>query len=110
MADVSVVMEKLRSFETPNDLAEFFQGYGIKARPRNARMCPITKFVMEETRLRLQHVATYVEHLAVYNCQESELEEAYAHSGAMIDFIEMYDAGQFPSLIEEGYEWQRRLD
>lgn len=49
MADLNVVMEKLHSFETADDLAEFFRGYGIKAVPCNAKECVISRSIMEET-------------------------------------------------------------
>ncbi len=104
MADITVIMDKLNSFETSIDLALFFQGYGIKAWPRNARLCPISKFVMAETDEEWS-VSTRSHEIVIYDdADELQVMDRYEHSSAMVDFVDLYDRGYFPSLIEEGYK------
>jgi hypothetical protein len=103
MADFGVVVDKLQSFETADDLADFFRGYGIIAQPRNSRACAISKFVTEET--GLEGVATSMGSLTVYEDEEETIQtEHVTHTDAMRDFVDRYDKGYYPDLIEAGYE------
>lgn len=103
MADFGVVVDKLQSFETADDLADFFRGYGIVAQPQNARACAISKFVTEET--GLDGVTTSMSSLTVYKDEEETMiSEHVIHTNAMEEFVEKYDKGYYPELIEKGYE------
>jgi hypothetical protein len=99
--DINVVMEKLFSFETADDLADYFHDYGIVARPRNAMECPISTFVAAETGIK--NVVTTNCSLRVENSQGEQL-IVFPHSDAMNDFVERYDKGFYSYLVETGYE------
>lgn len=102
MADTSVVFDKLNGFETDDDLADFFRGYGIKAQPSNARSCAISQFVRMETGLP---VSTSVSSVTVWtDLDESDLAYYGQLTSAMESFIKKYDQGAYPDLVEEGYE------
>lgn len=99
MVDISVVMDKLHSFKTVEDLAEFFRGYSIKAIPRKARECIITKFIMEET--GLEKVATGHATIIII-LDEGSIQ--IKNTEVMCQFIEWYDSFGYPDLIEEEYK------
>lgn len=104
MADFDVVIEKLHSFETADELAEFFQGYGIKAQPKKARSCAITKFVMEET--GLEDVLTTGSHVSVLRrdvlTMDVLIEAKENNTPAMAHFVYKFDTNQYPDLVEPG--------
>lgn len=110
MADLSVVMDKLQGFETAEDLADFFRGYGIKAQPRNARMCAISQFVVEET--GLEGIVTNTECVTHYMEDDGnedydyEYQAIYSspHTQAMEEFVKNYDRGYYPDLVTPGCE------
>lgn len=101
MADISVVADKLQGFESADDLAEFFRGYGIIAQPMNARACAITKFVEVETGEK--NVITTTTAVII---EDEDGEEIYSlrNTEAMAAFIKAYDTGTYPDLIEAGFE------
>lgn len=101
MVELSVVMEKLCNFETADSLAEYFHGCGILAQPRNARFCPIAQFVTMET--GLSGVVVNANTVRVEN-EDGEQLVVHPNSDAMTDFVERYDRGHYPDLIEAGYE------
>lgn len=104
MAELSVVMDKLQSFETPDELADYFRGYGIVAEPRNARTCAISQFVKIETG---QSVTTSMASVCLFADEEqTELLESYEHTGAMEDFVEMFDKGYYPDLVVQDYDFE----
>lgn len=104
--DLNVVIDKLHSFETAADLAEFFRGYGIVAQPRDASACAITKFVMEETGLPFVRTNSFA--IRFYDAEEDydglELLKEFQHTKAMVQFVDNYDRGHYPDLIKPGYE------
>lgn len=102
MTDLSVVIEKLQSFEIADDLADYFRGYGIKATPRNPFACPIAQYVEKET--GLSGVVTGACSVRIENEYGEQL-EVFTHSDAMIDFVERYDKGSYLDLVEEGYDF-----
>lgn len=102
MADLSVVMDKLHGFESSEDLAEFFRGYGIKARPKNSRACAISQFVLEET--GLFNILTDSRSVTHYRDERStEICNKIPHTDAMAEFIGLYDTGCYPDLVEKNY-------
>lgn len=102
MADFSVVIDKLHSFETADDLADFLRGYGIKAQPKRSRSCAITKFVMEET--GLEDVLTTGLHVSVLGRDALTLdvfiETKENNTPAMTHFVYKFDTNQYPDLVE----------
>lgn len=113
MADLNVVMDKLHGFETADDLAEFFRGYGILARPSCATECAISKFIIEEADILQQDITTTQDSVAVFIPMESEgltirstrfTKVDFPNTDAMAEFVERYDAGYYPLLVEKGYE------
>lgn len=105
MADISVVFDKLQGFETADDLAEFFKGYGVKAQPGRARACAISKFVAEETGIMC--VSSDANSICVYDVDGLGIATKVTTllcTEAMSDFIHNYDRCCYPSLIEDGFE------
>lgn len=98
MADFSVVMDKLQSFETADDIAEFFRGYGIKAHPMVARACAISQFVMEET--GEERVSTTHTNVVVFQGYDGGPITG-DNTAAMADFITKYDKGVYEDLINK---------
>lgn len=107
MADIDVVMEKLYSFETADDLADYFKHYGIKAEPHAARHCAISKFVQEETGIK--EVVTSSEDISVYKVVDDgrvSYEKqicAFEHSPAMVEFVRKFDRCDYMDLVDTGY-------
>lgn len=98
--DIDVVMNKLQSLETADELADLFSGYGIKAFPRQPNACAIAQFVKNETGLKIRTNTICTN----YENEEGELiGEYYYHTDAMKDFIRKYDTGLYPDLIDIGY-------
>jgi hypothetical protein len=96
MADFDVVMEKLHSFETADDLAGFFEGYGIKAVPKAASHCAISKFITEETGLYGVTTSTSVRLFE----KGKEIIDPICHTRAMVEFVLKFDVGYYPNLID----------
>jgi hypothetical protein len=106
MADVGVVMEKLHSFETADDIAGYFMDYGIKAEPQKARSCAISQFVEIETGYS---VCTGSNKLFVdleENAVLRGLGDYYKHTPAMAEFVQNYDKGMYPELIVDGFKFK----
>lgn len=99
MADISVVMDKLRSFETADELAEFFRGYGINAKPKSANDCVISRFVKAETGINYVST-TSVNILSYMRYADDETRAEHDMTKVMSDFIYRYDKGEYPDLIE----------
>lgn len=103
MADLSVVMEKLQGFQTPDELADYLHSYGVVAEPRNAKTCAISQFIKTETG---QSVVTSMASVCLFKDEEmTEMLESYSHTGALEDFVEMFDKGYYPNLVVDGYEF-----
>lgn len=103
VADLDVVMEKLQSFETADDLADYFRDYGIVGQPRDAMSCAISKFVVEET--GLGGIVTNMSSVAHYADDEQMQQiDSYVHTSAMRNFVVNFDGGEYPDLIQKGYE------
>lgn len=100
MADFSVVMEKLQGFETADDIAEFFKGYGIRAQPRDAKACAITQFIKEET--GCPHITTSYKSVTVYRDDDwsykGDDSTTVSHTEAMETFVSLFDRFEYPFL------------
>lgn len=101
MADLNIVMEKLQGFDTADALADYFRDYGIIAQPRNARACAIAQFVRVET--GVNGIVINTSALRIED-EDGCVTECIPHTVAMEDFVEKYDRGYYPDLIEAGYE------
>lgn len=102
MADFSVVMDKLQSFETAEDIAEFLKGYGIKARPGKSRYCAISEFVAIETNSPI--VLTSTGMVSTYTNKldgPAELDRRAECTNVMSEFIVKFDQGLYPDLISD---------
>jgi hypothetical protein len=106
MADIDVVMDKLHNFESADDLAEYFEDYGIIARPRHTRSCAIAQFVSIETGRPI----VVAGHALRIEDENGALIEYIRHTEAMAQFVQNYDYGRYPNLIEKGYEVHDSID
>lgn len=118
MADLNVVVEKLQSFETADDLADYFKQYGIKASPQKANACAISVFVEIETG-EVGNIMTSTRELSLretlidddgYEYEVSRAE--FQHSHAMAQFVRKFDSGKYPFLIEDNaqYDYEYNSD
>lgn len=114
MVDISVVVGKLHDFETADAIADYFQHYGIKAMPQEARSCAISQFVQQETGLSSDDVMTTTREVNLQKTVRVESEEgtyefqedvwSMQHTHAMAHFVRNFDLGKYPFLVMEGYE------
>lgn len=102
MADFSVIVGKLHDFETAEDLAEYFRYCEIKAKPRSARECAISKFVESETG-EVGKIVTNNSNVSVRAEGGLGFSECIEHTKAMTDFVRRYDLGFYPELVEDGF-------
>lgn len=107
MADFGIVAEKLMSFESADDLADYLRDYGIKAEPQNARACAISVFVEQETGLTGKIITTTqtLTHDELNDLGYYDTYEQFNHTDAMREFVKAFDKGMYPSLIIDGYEF-----
>src|ERR1051325_6328140 len=114
MADFDVVVDKLHSLESADEIADLLRSYGIKAYPQEARSCAISKFVEMETG-KVGRIITSTECITVnevigplsdyvYDVYE-QTTEMISHSPAMHRFVRKFDSGAYPDLIVEGYNY-----
>ncbi len=97
--DIQVVYDKLCSFETAGELAEYFKDLGIRGEQQDSINCPITRFVEMET--GLDNVNTDTEYLTTYTPGGREILFKEPHSDAMVNFVHYFDLGRYPDLIEK---------
>ena len=110
MADFRTVMDKLHSFDSADDLAEFLRGYGVKAEPSNAKACAISKFVEMETDVPSGNITTTTEavtlsvrHVDYDDYEFNEDLDVVFHNEALIEFVRAFDRGAYPDLVVDGY-------
>jgi len=103
MVDINVVYDKLCGFETADELAAFLASQGVKGEPQDATGCAITRFVMMQT--GFDTVSTNTESLLLYGPDGEGLVFNKPHTDAVADFIQGFDHGRYPDLVEPKVEW-----
>lgn len=90
-----VAFEKLAQFTTGEEIAEFFLHEGIKGTRTSVLSCPIATWMTQLTGLRSKVS------IDVRFYEGNEESDYFKSTQAMIEFIELFDHGDFPSLIKD---------
>lgn len=103
--DPIVAWERLKSFETAQDIREFFQNEGIKGIKESLTTCPIASWMHEATKAEIVRVGdvvrVYSKPTESSNFFYLELTGEFEHTWATTNFMEKFDEGQFPELDED---------
>lgn len=114
--DLDVAFDKLAGFETADDIASFLKGYGIRAIPKNRNHCAVSEWMRDITGVE-DVQASGMEVMAHEHMRtETELQQMPAitynefsraafgwkrqHTNAMKEFIQRFDNGAYPDLID----------
>lgn len=105
MIDFDVAFDKLAGLETADEIADLFRQYGIKARRHKSRACAITRWMEDITGL---DIATTEASVAIVRVPIGSTKESLDYSpvesrpttDAMAMFIENFDMGDYPDLVE----------
>jgi hypothetical protein len=88
-----VAMEKLAGFESPDAIAKFLVGEGIKGRQGLANVCPVAQYLRRETgQSCMVRVSTYGPGGLGLNYRTPEVVGV---------FINEFDSSMYPDLDEE---------
>ena len=113
--DIGVLVDKLDGFETSQEIAQFLQSQGITARRRRPDSCAITQWIKQES--DNENIQTYIERDWSGNREFGEIRDGnydvgfdafhgaiYRTSEVVAQFIREFDNGQYPDLIDWGWE------
>lgn len=109
MIDFDVAFDKLASFESAQEIADFLKGYQVKGYRFQAGRCPISRWMSHQTGLivrtgnaRVRAVHYDPDTLVVYGTVETVLKNTIAvkeNTDAMRAFILSFDGAAYPDLI-----------
>ena len=97
--DPSVIMTKLANMEDADAIAEFLQSVGVTGAPHVTDACPISNYLTEETGARIiveQHRWT----VCPTPCAGHPDHEYHTLPAPVIEFVQAFDHGCYPSLLE----------
>jgi hypothetical protein len=91
LIDPQVLLDKLGSFSTPDEVAQYLEGQGIVGDLRKGSTCPVSKYTT-------QNGANYV-----YTSRRSMLTDRkiYNLPEVVSKFVEKFDEGHYPNLVKE---------
>jgi hypothetical protein len=97
MIDVSVLVDKLNSFETAKEVADFLHDQNVQGTPGSAETCVISQWISRESERRVTTSAN----IKVWekNAGLGVITEMYKRSEIIASFIHAFDMGAFPELI-----------
>lgn len=101
MIDPQVAFDKLNGFQTPKELADFFNSEGIKGAKAAHADCPVATWMTKTTGMQ-----TSVADSIIILDQRSNF--SISTPQVMNDFIVRFDRGEFPEL-EDNREGKYRL-
>lgn len=115
MIDVQVAYDKLASFESADDIACFFKGYGVTGIPNKADTCAISKWLQDVT----ESPNILVTGKGIFK-DAPQVQSSYSDMGMawdtnkaawrgdltkpMCDFINRFDHKMYPDLIDPDWE------
>lgn len=90
-----VAFDKIACFETANELAEYFKAEGIKGYRSQHDACPIARWLSCTTG-REASVATFI----IIDSYDDSLVFTTTATDSMVAFMDTFDHGGFPELID----------
>lgn len=91
--NVPTTVNLLNSFESPKEIAEFLINQNVQGRTASEAHCVISKWITKETGYDVFTDNSYV------TCDD----DSYEISDPVADFIEQFDSGVYPELVEVEY-------
>lgn len=104
MIAVEVLVDKLNSFQSPQEIADFFKGIGIKGNPGETRSCVISNWIMQESEEEFVTTSTAIKVWNGYYEDDDNLKAKYYTSESVCNFITRFDNQHYPELVEDPYE------
>ena len=98
------LLNSLRSLgSTPRDVAKTLEELGIKGDLQNPHTCPVSRFVkaLPEPWIR-GVITTGCSGVTIYSEDDLETGLRIRFPNPVRDFVEMFDVGTFPELVEGG--------
>lgn len=95
--DPQVAWDKITSFDTAEELKDYFVGghvYGVRSR---AFSCPIAIWMSEQTG-KLTHVSNNVRVGVNYKDPLRGAESVFQHTQVTLDFMKAFDGKKYPEL------------
>ncbi len=89
-------VNKFAEFKTADEVAEFLRERGIKGQIGNLNRCPIAEYVNGASGVNCE-----VDDDSVAVAFNDDAEAKYIMSAAMKEFVQKFDAGDYPDLILE---------
>jgi hypothetical protein len=107
MIDVSVLVDKLNSFETTKDVADFLNDQNVQGTPGSAETCVISQWISRESGKNIttsDQIKVWKDAEDISFFQEGagkigHLIERYERSEIVRSFVYAFDMGAFPELI-----------
>jgi hypothetical protein len=97
MIDVSVLVDKLNSFETAKEVADFLHDQNVQGTPGSAETCVISQWVSRESGRNIT-TSTYIK-VWEKGAGQGAISELHKRSEIVASFIYAFDMGAFPELI-----------
>lgn len=95
MIDFQVAYDKLAQFESADDIAEYMESCGIKAKTRSPKFCAISLWMTQQTELPVITADKWIR--ARVDNQTVITEEL---TNAMKRFVFLFDSYLYPELME----------
>lgn len=119
MIDPVVAWDKLKNFETAQEIREYFQSEGVKAVKGDHKSCAIAQWLIDTTGNPSVSVSSSVQ-IGISTVTRTlgddiqfvrnQADHDFRHTPATLDFIEEFDNGGYPELesdvqynAEEGF-------
>jgi hypothetical protein len=101
MIDVSVLVDKLNSFDNTHDIADFLYSQNVRGVPGRADSCVISQWISKES----GRSVTTASQIKVWEWGPGagDVLERHNQSEVVIKFIEAFDIGGFPELLIRTY-------
>lgn len=101
MIDPEVAYDKLKNFETADQLRQYFQDENVKGSLRSAGTCPIASWMKQTTGRSTVTVGSAIRFYATTRASECDIE--FPHTDTTENFITRFDNIEYPELVR-GFE------
>lgn len=101
MVDPVVAWDKLSNFETAQEIREYFQQEDVFGYRMALASCPIANWMKQTTGAGLVQVGNDISvHSGILDTESTNI-GTFEHTQATLDFIELFDDGDYPELNYE---------
>lgn len=98
--DVGVLVDKLNSFETPLEIADFLRSQDVQGGKADATSCVISNWIIRESGARRVSTSSDIKVWEFGTRASTEdVEKIHKVSAVVTDFITMFDGGEYPDLV-----------